>query len=216
MFTGLIGWVGKLQSLSNIGGQARLVVEAAGWSASPAIGDSIAVQGVCLTLVARSGARLEFDALRRTLEVTALAHKRPGADLNLELALKMGDTLGGHFVTGHIDGVACARAWRQDGPDRVLSLAAEPSLMEQIIPKGSVALDGISLTVSDLSSREFQVRIIPHTWQNTSLRERRAGDMLNLETDVLGKYAARGRAAASPPRARPIDFQQLLDAGFAP
>jgi riboflavin synthase len=216
MFTGLIGWVGRLESLADAGAQARLAVDARGWSAEPALGDSIAVQGVCLTLVGRAGGRFEFDVLRRTLEVTALARKRPGAALNLELALRLGDPLGGHLVTGHVDGLAHVRGWRLDGPDRVLTLAAGPALLAQLVPKGSVALDGVSLTVADLGPDSFEVRVIPHTWSHTSLRERQAGDAVNLETDALGKYARRPSAARADKAGRPLDLQRLLDAGFTP
>ncbi len=215
MFTGLIGWVGRLESISTTGEQVRLRVDARGWGVEPATGDSIAVQGVCLTLVGSADGRLNFDVLRRTLEVTALSRKQPGAALNLEVALRMGDFLGGHFVSGHVDGVARVKNWRQDGSDRILTLAPASDLLAQIVPKASVAVDGVSLTVSDLSKDEFQVRIIPHTWKHTSLHELRAGDDANLETDMLGKYA-RSSGSADSANAKPLDMQRLIDAGFQP
>ena len=216
MFAGLIEWVGRLDALSLAGAQARLVVDAQAWSARPEIGESIAVQGVCLTLVERAAGRLAFDVLKRTLELTALPQKHAGAALNLEQALKMGAPVGGHFVSGHVDGLAQVRAWRRDGADYVLSLSADAELMMQIIPKGSVAIDGVSLTVADLAVDSFEVRIIPHTWQHTSLRELTSGDKVNLETDMLGKYARRAAEQGSAPEKKPLAIQDLLNAGFEP
>ena len=159
------------------------------------VGDSLAVNGCCLTAVTvspRSKDKLvSFDLLLETWERTNLQYARPGARLNLERPLRADGRLDGHFVTGHIDGLGKIKRWEIAGRDHVLEIAAPPGLMRYVVFKGSVAVDGISLTVAAVGKKSFRIWIIPHTYEATALRERRVGDAVNLETDLLGKYVER-------------------------
>ena len=215
MFTGLVQRLGRLDRIVRNGGSARLSVRAD--LPAPEIGESIAVNGVCLTLVSHADGCLAFDILRETLDRTALAARPAGAVLHLERALRAGDALGGHFVSGHVDGtgaiVSCGRA----GADRVLLVRAAPALLDGIVPKGSVALDGVSLTVVELDrpGGVFGVHLIPHTWDNTAFRTLSPGDLLNIETDLLGKFA-RPPSPSSPdsPPTPHLTLERLRAAGF--
>lgn len=170
----------------------RLVVEARVAGRGVRLGDSVAVNGCCLTVVTRRGLRgrthLGFDLLRETWERTNLSAAASGACVNLERSLAVGDRLGGHFVTGHIDGTGTIARWERSGADHVLDIAAPADLRRQVVFKGSIAVDGISLTVAAVQKGGFRIWIIPHTHAVTALRERRVGDRVNLETDLLGKY----------------------------
>ena len=188
MFTGLIQKVGKLESIRLQGDTGVLALHVASWDSNIEIGESIAVQGVCLTVTAVEGAGIQFDILKETLDKTALREKKSGDLLNLERALRPIDRLGGHFVTGHIDGTGIVKAVNRAGRDWVLEIAIPESMCSGFVPKGSVALDGISLTVAELKGSSFGVHIIPHTWAETSLVDLKAGAMVNIETDILGKY----------------------------
>lgn len=217
MFTGLVQMTGRLERIALSGGSGRLLVRAE--LERPAIGESIAVNGVCLTLAAFGAGRLEFDVLRETLERTALGDKVPGAPLHLERALRMGDAVGGHWVSGHVDGTGTLVSCRQEpGGDRVLAVRA-PQLAGGIVRKGSVALDGVSLTVVELDAATgvFGVHLVPHTWQSTAFGILRPGDRINIETDMLGKYARQRENApefSSPPRGT-LTMERLREAGFA-
>ncbi len=217
MFTGLVQQLGRLDRIALSGGTGRLAVRAV--LERPEIGESIAVNGVCLTLAVSGGGRLEFDVLRETLERTALGSKPAGAPLHLERALRMGDAVGGHWVSGHVDGtgtlVSCNR---EPGGDRVLTVQA-PELLGGIVHKGSVALDGVSLTVVrlDPAAGVFTVHLIPHTWESTAFSFLKPGDRINVETDMLGKFARRQESAAAsptPPRGT-VTMEKLRAAGFA-
>ena len=212
MFTGLVQQVGRLEQLSFQGDAGRLAL-AARFDAPLQIGESIAVNGACLTLVEQHGEKLVFDVLRETFEKTSLRDKVPGAPLNLERALRVGDPLGGHLVSGHVDGTGEVRRIEPAGRDKVLVVAA-PALIAEIVPKGSVAIDGISLTVVEVSPAEgtFSVHVIPHTWSQTALSALAAGWRVNLETDMIGKYVR--TMAASTASAPPVTWDKLRDAGF--
>jgi riboflavin synthase len=216
MFTGLVQQLGKLERIALSSNSCRLAVRAA--LERPELGESIAVNGVCLTLAAFGTGRLEFDVLRETLDRTALGSKPVGAPLHLERALHMGDAVGGHWVSGHVDGtgtlVSCNR---EPGGDRVLAVRA-PDLLSGIVHKGSVALDGVSLTVVrlDPAAGVFTVHLIPHTWESTAFSSLKPGDRINIETDMLGKFARRQESAPAsptPPRA-PLTLGKLPSAGF--
>jgi riboflavin synthase len=159
------------------------------------VGDSLAVNGCCLTITkirpARGAKLLHFDLLRETWQRTNLQFTQTGASVNFERALPADGRIGGHFVTGHIDGLGKIIRWERSGADHVLEIAAPPELLRLIVFKGSIAVDGISLTVSAVTKKYFQVWIIPHTYNVTALRERKVGDAVNLETDLLGKYVER-------------------------
>lgn len=217
MFTGLVQMTGRLERISLSGGSGRLTVRAE--LERPEIGESIAVNGVCLTLAAFGAGRLEFDVLRETLERTALGDKAPGAPLHLERALRMGDAVGGHWVSGHVDGTGTLASCRKEpGGDRVLAVHA-PELAGGIVFKGSVALDGVSLTVAGIDSATgtFRVHLVPHTWQATAFCTLRQGDRINIETDMLGKYARQRETAqeCNPAPRSALTMERLREAGFA-
>ena len=191
MFTGIIQQVGAIESVSLSGGTGTLRIRGAEWTPSLAIGESVAVEGVCLTLTEPRGHTLLFDLLRETLDRTNLGRKKTGDRVNLERALRVGDPLGGHFVTGHVDATGTVRKITPVGRDWILEIQCAPEWMGQMIPKGSIAVSGVSLTLVDVMRDAFTVHLIPHTWSNTSLSALRAGDAVNLETDMLGKYVQR-------------------------
>lgn len=221
MFTGLVQRVGVFQGLLRSAGGFRLVVERHGFPEIPALGESIAVQGVCLTVAAATERGFEADVLEQTLAATALGSLRPGARVNLERALRLGDRLGGHIVTGHVDGVGRVAEIRPRGRDFVYSVAVSANLLPAIVDKGSVAVDGVSLTVSARLADGFEVNLIPTTLAETSLADRRVGDSVNIETDVIGKYvvqtlAARAPASGSVAESGTLTLERLVGAGFGP
>ena len=191
MFTGLVEECGTVAALELSEAGARLTVRAPLVSTDAALGDSIAVNGCCLTVTARDGDRLSFDLLRETLDRTNLQHAQPGALVNLERALAAHARLGGHFVQGHIDCASEVLAFEQVGADHRLEVALPPDVARYVAFKGSIAIDGISLTVAEVREASFVVWIIPHTLAVTTLRARRAGDVVNLEFDLLAKYVER-------------------------
>ena len=213
MFTGLVQQVGRLEDISFQGEAGRLAL-AARFDAPLQIGESIAVNGACLTLVEQHGEKLVFDVLRETFEKTSLRDKAPGSPLNLERALHLGDPLGGHLVSGHVDGTGEVRRIEAAGRDKVLVVDA-PTLIAEIVPKGSIAIDGISLTVVDIGATAgtFSVHVIPHTWSQTALSVLAPGAHVNLETDLIGKYV-RQQAANASIAAPQITWDKLRDAGF--
>ncbi len=195
MFTGIVSDVGQVVEMSRKGDIARLVVDCAYDAATVILGASVANAGACLTVVALQprniGARLAFDVGAETLAVTTLGALAPGARVNLERPLRIGDELGGHLVSGHVDGVAEIVA-RDDfeGMSR-FRFRCPPALSRFVAVKGSVALDGTSLTVNAVAGDEFETLMIPHTLAVTTWSERRAGERVNLEVDQMARYAAR-------------------------
>jgi len=190
MFTGIVQSMGRIASLSPGTGGVRLWVEAGPLAAEAKLGDSVAVDGCCLTVVEVSGARLAFDAVPETLRRTTLGRRGEGDAVNLELPLRPDDRLGGHFVQGHVDAVAEVLARRDAGDDVVMTFGLPPALLGQVVEKGSVAVDGVSLTVAAVDDTKFSVALIPHTLAVTTLGKRGPGDFVNLEGDVLAKYVA--------------------------
>ncbi|RMF12550.1 MAG: riboflavin synthase, partial [Alphaproteobacteria bacterium] len=158
-------------------------------------GDSLAVNGCCLTVVKidrkKSGAVASFDLLEETWKRTAFSDLKKGDLVNLERSLTPDGRLGGHFVTGHVDGVGRIRKWEAKGGDYLLEISAPKGVMDYVVEKGSIAVDGISLTVADVGKNWFRIWIIPHTYQVTNLRRRAKGERVNLEADLIGKYVAR-------------------------
>ena len=191
MFTGIVEESGTV--LESIPGEraGRLTVSAPTASADIQIGDSIAINGCCLTVVAREGDRLRFDVVPETLARTNLGRMQPGDAVNLERPLAVGGRLGGHFVQGHIDGIGTIRSLTPQENAVLLEIGVPPELSRYIVPKGSIAVDGVSLTVAEARSDGFTVWIIPHTREVTTLGRRRVGDPVNLECDLLGKYVER-------------------------
>jgi riboflavin synthase len=195
MFTGIVSDVGHVVEMSRKGDLARLVIDSAYDAETIALGASIANAGACLTVVARSaantGSRLAFDVGAETLAVTTLGGLEPGRRVNLERPLKIGDELGGHLVSGHVDGLAEIVARSDFEGMAKFRFRAPASLSRFIAAKGSVALDGTSLTVNLVEGDEFEVLLIPHTLAVTTWGERRVGDKVNLEVDQMARYAAR-------------------------
>jgi riboflavin synthase len=188
MFTGLIEDVGRVASLVMNEQSAVLTVESSLAVRGIPLGASIAVNGACLTVVQKSKKSVAFDVSPETLERTSLATIKPGTLLNLERSMRLQDRLGGHMVTGHIDGVGIVQSVEKKGDFTFFSFRIAQRLGSLLVSKGSVAVDGISLTVNQCSAREFNVAIIPFTLQHTNLRARRVGDKVNIETDLIGKY----------------------------
>ena len=195
MFTGLVEETGRITEIDHSRDSVVITVSSDLCLSGTKVGDSIAVNGCCLTatkVFKRGNSKgFEFNLLRETWDVTNLKALKRGALVNLERALVLGQRMGGHFVTGHVDAVGKIRKWEKKGKDWLLEVDAPRSLMAGFVPKGSIAVDGISLTVAILRKRGFSVWIIPHTRKITNLRTRKVGDTLNLETDLLGKYVLR-------------------------
>jgi len=201
MFTGLVAAAARVRSVDRRAAGSLLSVERpAGWD-DVAPGESLAVSGVCLTaLPGGAGEPLRFDVSPETLARSTLGALRPGARVNLERALAAGDRFGGHLVAGHVDATTAVTRVVPSGEFWTVSFALDPAWARYVVEKGSIALDGISLTVAVLRDREFEVAVIPHTWSATTLGERKPGDLVNVEVDVLGKYVERileGRLAAA-------------------
>jgi riboflavin synthase len=188
MFTGLIQEVGLVQKAEKQGNDLRLTLRAPLLSARVKLGDSMAVNGCCLTMVEIKEPLLTFQAVPETLSRTALGTLQEGARVNLELPLTLSDPLGGHFVQGHVDGVAEITAITPEGQGVRMAVKVPPDLSRYLVEKGSVALNGISLTVAAIKENQIEVALIPHTLQNTDLGSRKIGDLLQVEVDVLAKY----------------------------
>jgi riboflavin synthase len=205
MFTGIIEEAGRIHTLTRGEQAIRMVVRAETVARGARIGESIAVNGCCLTVVrkthASGNALLCFDLLEETWRRTSFAQLGIGRRVNLERALQVRDRLGGHFVTGHVDGAGEIVRWELSGADWLLEVRPPPELMRHFVYKGSVAIDGISLTVADVLPDRIRVWIIPHTWKVTNLSERKLGDRVNLETDLIGKYVERLMADRAGPAA---------------
>lgn len=212
MFTGLIQQVGRLQFIARAADGWSLAIAHAPWAEGPlALGESVAVQGVCLTVARLGDAAFGADLLDETLTRTALAALHVGAGVNLERAVRPTDRLGGHVVSGHVDDAGRIETIEPRGRDWRVRVRFSAEAARQTVMKGSIALDGISLTVAALGDDWFEVHIIPHTWLATSLPERKAGDPVNLETDILGKHVARLLGGARPGG---LTLEKLVQAGF--
>lgn len=190
MFTGLIEAMGRVAAIDDTPGGRRLSIETP-LSGDLALGESIAVNGVCLTVVSRGATDFAADVSPETLRVTTLGGWVAGRKVNLERPLRADQRLGGHFVLGHVDAVTQLLEARAEGDCYWLEFVLPDALQAYVIPKGSVALDGISLTLASLGHATFGVQIIPHTWAHTALSDLAPGAPVNIEADVLGKYAAR-------------------------
>jgi riboflavin synthase len=192
MFTGIVEEAGRVESIKPTKKSIQLMVRARSIGRGLKLGASVAVNGCCLTVV-KFGTRgkerlIQFDLLQESWRLTNMQFANVGSLVNLERPLRAQGELGGHFVTGHVDGLGRITKWERVGRDHMLDIAAPPEVMRYMIHKGSVALDGISLTVAAVKQRSFRVWIIPHTYEITALRDRKVGDAVNLEADLLGKY----------------------------
>ncbi|HSY09696.1 MAG TPA: riboflavin synthase [Candidatus Dormibacteraeota bacterium] len=198
MFTGIIEETGTVEKIERGAKAIALTIRAKTSARGLKIGGSLAVNGCCLTatkISSRGKSKLiQFDLLAETWKRTNFQLLKIGSLVNLERPLRAGGEFGGHFVTGHIDGVGKILRWEKSGSDHVLEISAPEEILHYVIKKGSIAIDGISLTVADAGKKSFCVWIIPHTLKATALRERKTGDAVNLEADILGKYAEKFRA----------------------
>ena len=195
MFTGIIEETGAVESIHPGDKSVRLTVSLRKTGLGLSVGDSLSVNGCCLTVV-EIGSKgrskmVQFDLLKETWNLTNLKDCRAGSAVNLERSLEAGGRLGGHFVTGHIDGTGKIMTWEQKGEDCQLQVSAPDPVMRYVVHKGSIAVDGISLTVAAVEKSCFTIWIIPHTFNQTTLKERAVGDAVNLEADMLGKYVER-------------------------
>ena len=199
MFTGIVEEAGVIEKITPTKKSIEMTVRATLCGCGVKIGDSVAVNGCCLTavkIVPRGKAKLiQFDLLQESWQRTNFQFARPGSLVNLEHSLRANGELGGHFVTGHVDGLGKIIRWERAGKDHVLDISAPPEVMKYLVFKGSVAVDGISLTVAAVQKKGFRIWIIPHTYEVTALQERQVGDAVNLEADLLGKYVEKFMAA---------------------
>jgi riboflavin synthase len=199
MFTGIVEETGVVERIKQTPKSIELMIRMNLCGRGLKVGASLAVNGCCLTAVrvaARGKSKLaQFDLLRETWQRTNLQFAKPGSLVNLERPLRTDGSLGGHFVTGHIDGIGNITRWERLGQDHVLDIAAPPEVMRYVVYKGSMAVDGISLTVAGVGKKSFRIWIIPHTYEVTALRERKPGDAMNLEADLIGKYVEKFAAA---------------------
>jgi riboflavin synthase len=212
MFTGIIEEMGTVKALRREAGAARLSLSAATVLDGTALGDSISVNGVCLTVVEKGKNEFSADVAVETLRVTNLGELKAGARVNLERALQLSARIGGHLVSGHVDAVGRLREKRDEGNGWRIFFDAPETVLRYVIKKGSIAIDGISLTVADVDRAGFSIAVIPHTARLTTLGFKAAGDSVNLESDIIGKYVERlfpGRAEGN------ISLELLKKNGFA-
>ncbi len=216
MFTGIIETVGTVRTFVRQPSGARLTVAAATIAESARLGDSLAVDGACLTVAALAGDAVVCDLSAETLSRTTLGALRVGARVNLERPLRLGDRVGGHLVSGHVDALGHLVSRVPEGEGAVYRIRFPEALAPFLVPKGSVAVDGISLTVAALAGHHFDVAVIPYTLRGTTLADKRVGAPLNLEADLIGKYVARltaGRTVGAP--AGDLTLTALKEHGFA-
>jgi len=191
VFTGIVRERGRVAAVEGGADGVRLRIEAPRTAAQAAVGDSVSVNGVCLTATAVEAGALTFDAVLETLQRSSLGRLEPGSEVNLEPALRAGEPLGGHIVQGHVDGVGRVRSLEPEGEGARLTVDAPPELLRYCVEKGSITIDGVSLTVAGLGEDAFSVALIPHTLAETTLSALGPGAEVNLEADVLAKYVER-------------------------
>ncbi|BCJ85804.1 riboflavin synthase [Effusibacillus dendaii] len=217
MFTGIIEEVGRVARIRSSGHAIQLAIQAAKVVEDVQLGDSISVNGVCLTVTKFTADGFEADVVPETMRRTSLRTLQVGSPVNLERAMQMGGRFGGHIVSGHIDGVGTIVSIGREDNARLLQIEAPPEIIKYIVPKGSITIDGISLTVMDRQPDCFRVSIIPHTGEMTNLSAKKIGDPVNLECDIIGKYVERFLEARFAPAAKSgptitVDF--LRENGF--
>lgn len=213
MFTGIIQHVGRIERVESTPAGRRLWIELGPFAEGLRLGDSIAVNGACLTAARIDAASAGFDAVAETLGRTTLGQLAAGDRANLEPAMRLGDRLDGHLVQGHVDGLGRVDRVDKSGGQWLIHVACEAGLTDQMVAKGSVAIDGVSLTVVDVQRGKFHVTIIPTTLDKTALADRRVGDRVNLETDVIGKYVQRYLGRFAPGQGS-LTIEKLRGAGF--
>ena len=213
MFTGLVEGVGELVGLTPMAGGLRLAVKTSFPAGELTLGESVAVAGACLTVVAIEAPRASFEVSPETLASTTFPLKKVGDRVNLERAVRLGDRLGGHLVTGHVDGVGVVQEVRPGPAHTQMKFELPVTLSRFVIAKGSIAVDGVSLTVNSCTGNAFTVNVIPHTARETTLAALKVGDRVNLETDIIGKYVAR-LLGQDGPRGAGVTPELLARHGF--
>ncbi len=188
MFSGIVSTQGSIVKIRPSNKSIQLIVRVPAKIGKARLGDSIAVNGCCLTVAAKRGSQILFDVLKETWKLTTFQHAKVGDKVNLESSLAVGDLLGGHFVSGHIDGIGRVVERKTKGNDVYLKVMAPPSIKKMLAYKGSISLDGVSLTIATAAGKKFGVWLIPHTMKITTLGCKREGDYVNLEADLLAKY----------------------------
>lgn len=215
MFTGLVAELGTVQRLDRQGESYHLTISAVKVMQNLKIGDSVAVNGVCLTVVDMHDSAFTADVMPETVRLTNIGSLHAGDKVNLERTLRLCDGLDGHIVSGHVEGLGTIISRRPEGIANVVEIAAEARLLRYILPKGSIAIDGISLTVTAVTESSFSVAIIPHTAKETTLGFKGVGDKVNLETDIIGKYVERLlNTGAYGKSEKQLDKNILLENGF--
>lgn len=219
MFTGLVAELGTVQRLARQGNSYHLTVGAKKVLDKLKIGDSVAVNGACLTVVRMDDSGFTADVMPETVRLTNIGSLQPGSRVNLERTLRLCDGLDGHIVSGHVEGLGTISEQRPEGIAVVVTIAAPPELLKYIIKKGSIAIDGISLTVTEVTDTGFSVSLIPHTAKETTLGLKKVGDSVNLETDILGKYVERmltwnSSQAKQASKSDTLNMKTLLENGF--
>lgn len=219
MFTGIIEEIGTIKTVRNGSVSARIGISGSKIFSDLQLGDSVAVNGVCLTAAAIQGNVFEADVMAETLRRSNLGELRSGSRVNLERAMAAGGRFGGHIVSGHIDGTGTITDMRREENAVWVTVKAPASIIRLIVEKGSIAIDGISLTVADLGTDYFKVSVIPHTGEETILLSKKPGDVVNLENDVIGKYVERlmnfgAEETAPAPRSSGLSLEMLAENGF--
>ena len=191
MFTGIIEESGKVQEIRKTKSGVYLIVRAKKTQKESAIGSSLSVEGVCLTVTQKKGRDLSFDVSRNSLKLTTLGALKRGDRVNLERPLKIGSRLGGHFVQGHVDGIGLIETRKKEGRNLLLKIRCQRTILSYLLPRSSIAVDGISLTVTGLNRGHFSLYLVPHTLKVTGLLQKEAGDRVNIEVDLLSKLFPR-------------------------
>lgn len=212
MFTGIVECVGTIAQPRPVPGGRRLRIDVP-WAGECQLGASVSVSGVCLTIAAVDARSLEFDVVAETIDKSTLGSKRVGDRVNLERSLRAGDRLDGHFVQGHVDGTATVEGVQSSAKEWVTRLEPQPQLLPYIIPKGSIAIDGVSLTVAALDGATFSVALIPTTLEQTTLSSLKAGDRVNVESDIIARTIVHHLTGMSAGGG--LTLQSLREAGFA-
>ncbi len=214
MFTGIIEEIGIVSEVKRSSQGAVLTIEASDVLADCKVGDSIAIDGVCLTMTQADNTRFTADISAETLRRTTLGDRSRGDGVNLERSLQLNSRLGGHIVSGHIDDVGVISSWRDEGDSSMMCVSASPDVMRYVVFKGSVCVDGISLTIANRLETEFEIALIPHTKQVTTIGKKQIGDRVNIEVDLLGRYVER-LLADQAKKPGTIDLATLKSHGYA-
>lgn len=215
MFTGIVEHLGSITALSTGASGGRVTIHASTLAGQLCVSNSIAVNGCCLTIVAADGDNFSADLSGETLEKTSFRQLKSGSRINLEQPLTAGKEFGGHFVLGHVDGTGVVTHLKADGESWRYGVRIPPDIARYIVPKGSLTIDGISLTIARWQDSVAEIAVIPFTYEHTNIRDRKPGDTVNLEADVLGKYIERYLRARESEKAKSsLSMEELLQQGF--